>query len=122
MHDDEVISIPDLVDEMDHFLIWQVDEVCIIGFGLIIGIVIGSPIIGFIVGVVFVRFYKRSRDGKPKGFFMHRLRDVGLLPDSQSKGNPIENFKNTFKKISKQGVLKEPQSSYQPALVDKYIQ
>ncbi|GMQ49677.1 type IV conjugative transfer system protein TraL [Vibrio sp. 10N] len=121
MHDDESISIPNLVDEMDHFLIWQVDEVCIIGFGLILGIVIGSPMTGFVIGAIFVKFYKRTRDGKPKGYFIHRFRDLGFMPDSKSKGTSVDNFKNMFKRIHKRGVIKEPQSSYQPALVDRFI-
>lgn len=97
MSDDELIDIPNLVDEPVHFLIWQFDEIMTVSVGLIVGIVINSPAIGFICGLAMKRFYVRMRDGKPKGYFIHRFREAGLAFDKCDE-----------------------HSSLQPPLVDKY--
>lgn len=122
MSSEETINIPDLVDEMDHFLIWQIDEIFIIGFGLIIGIVINSPMLGFVVGLLLKSAYSRSKQGKPKGYFLHRLRDIGILPDSNSKLTPMEKFKKAQGSIGRNTMSINARTSYQSALVDKFIQ
>ena len=48
MSEDSLISIPDLVDEPPHFLIWQIDEVISIAVGLIIGLLFNAPIFGIL--------------------------------------------------------------------------
>lgn len=78
---DELITIPDLVDEPSHFLIWQFDEVISIGIGLIVGLIFNAPIYGILAGIFIRSKYIRIRDGKPRGFIMHRLRELGVIPD-----------------------------------------
>lgn len=76
--EEKPISIPDLVDEPLHFLIWQFDEIITIAIGLIVGIIINSPMIGLLLGYVAKVYYIRIREGKPRGYFLHRMREIGL--------------------------------------------
>lgn len=79
--DEEEISIPDLVDEPFHFLVWQFDEIITVTVGLIVGIIINSPGLGLISGMFIRHIYIRTRDGKPKGYIIHKLREKGLALD-----------------------------------------
>ncbi len=79
-------KMPDLVDEPIHFLIWQLDEIAMVAIGLVVGIIINSPLIGLTLGYVAKVFYTRIRDGKPRGYFLHRMREIGLaLEKSEPK-------------------------------------
>ena len=115
---DEKILIPDLVDEMDHFLIWQADDIIIMGVGLIIGIAVGSPAFGFVLGYLFKNKYVQMRDGNPKGYFFHRLRDTGIIPDMKRSDSLSTKLKN----VGKVKFKSEKRDSYQSALVDKFYQ
>ena len=75
---DNKVNIPDLADEPIHFLIWQLDEIVTVTLGLIIGIIINSPIIGIVIGFIANSYYIRIREGKPKGFFIHKIRAFGI--------------------------------------------
>lgn len=121
MNEEKPIRIPDMVDEMDHFLIWQVDEIMIIGIGLIVGILIESPMIGLIIGIVLKNRYTKAKDGKPRGYFLHRMRDLGLFPDSASKRNWKDELRHKFTNIGQKKTKNSAKNSYQPALVDRYI-
>lgn len=74
----EPITMPDLVDEPIHFLIWQLDEIATVTIGLIVGIVINSPMLGVFLGYIAKVYYTRMRDGKPRGYFLHRIRELGF--------------------------------------------
>lgn len=78
MSNEQLISIPDLVDEPIHFMIWQIDEIACIAIGLVVGIIINSPMLGVVMGYIATRQYCKIRDGKPKGYFVHRLRELGF--------------------------------------------
>lgn len=87
----EPVPMPDLVDEQIHFLIWQLDEIATVTVGLMVGIVINSPMLGLLVGYVAKVFYTRMRDGKPRGYFLHRMREIGFAyekTDSHSSMQP----------------------------------
>lgn len=96
MNDNELINIPDLVDEQPHFLVWQLDEIVTVVIGLIVGIIIGSPLFGITLGFVLKHYYTKIRDGKPKGYFLHKIRRMGFSSSSRY-------------------------SSMQPPLVKKYL-
>ncbi|NGZ66611.1 type IV conjugative transfer system protein TraL [Vibrio aestuarianus subsp. cardii] len=97
MSDDDTVEIPDLLDDQIHYLIWQLDEIITIVIGLMAGIVIGSPILGVVLGYVAMRQYRKIRDGKPRGYLFHRVRDLGFAVDKMDR-----------------------YSAMQPPLVDKY--
>ena len=97
MSDEKPISIPDLVDEPIHFLIWQFDEIILLGVGLIFGIIINSPLLGILLGIISTKQYLKLRDGKPRGYFLHRFRELGIAFEKNNK-----------------------HCSLQPPLVDKY--
>jgi conjugal transfer pilus assembly protein TraL len=90
MSEDAPISIPDLVDEPPHFLIWQIDEVISIAVGLIIGLLFNAPIYGILFGVFVRSKYIKIRDGKPKGFIMHRIRSMGLILEKNEHGTAMQ--------------------------------
>lgn len=98
MNEEELINVPSLVDEFDHYLIWQLDEIIIVTIGLIGGILFDSPIVGALVGYYVRGRYIDLRDTKPSGYVFHLLRDKGLIAD-EAKGN----------------------SSYQPVSVEEYL-
>ncbi|AXT74238.1 MULTISPECIES: type IV conjugative transfer system protein TraL [Vibrio] len=97
MSDEKPISMPDLVDEPVHFLIWQYDEIATVAIGLVVGIIINSPMLGLLAGYFAKVTYIRIRDGKPRGYFIHRFREMGFA----------------FEKV-------EQRSSMQPPLVDEW--
>lgn len=76
--DEAAISIPNLVDEPVHFLIWQFDEIITLAIGLVIGIIINSPMLGLMLGYVAKMYYIRIREGKPRGYFLHIMREHGF--------------------------------------------
>lgn len=121
MDEDKPIRIPDMVDEMDHFLIWQLDEIMIVGVGAIVGILIESPMIGLVVGLVLKSFYTKSKEGKPRGYFLHKVRDLGLFPDTASKRTWKDELRHRLKTIGKKKIKSTAKNSYQPALVDRFI-
>ncbi|GAD89955.1 conjugal transfer protein TraL [Vibrio halioticoli NBRC 102217] len=90
MLDDNTIDIPDLVDEPIHFLIWQFDEIAAVAIGLVVGIVINSPMIGLVLGLCAKTQYCKIRDGKPRGYFIHRLRDLGFTIDHVSEHSSMQ--------------------------------
>lgn len=95
--EDDVIKMPCTADEPTHFLVWQWDETLPVCLGLMLGIMFGSPIIGMIIGYAFKGKYIKLRDGKPRGYFFHRIREAGF----------------SFEKNDKP-------SSMPPALIDKF--
>lgn len=98
MNEEDLINVPCLIDEFDHYLIWQLDEIIIVTIGLVGGILFDSPIIGALIGYYLRGKYINLRDTKPSGFVFHLLRDKGLLHE--------------------EGKTK---SSYLPVTVDEYV-
>lgn len=90
MSDDEAIAIPDLVDDQLHYLIWQLDEIITIVIGLMAGIVIGSPMLGCLLGYLIMRQYRKIRDGKPRGYLFHRVRDLGFAVDKMDQYSAMQ--------------------------------
>ncbi|NOI31834.1 type IV conjugative transfer system protein TraL [Vibrio coralliilyticus] len=86
----EPIDMPDLIDEPFHFLIWQFDEICIVTIGVMLGIVINSPMLGLLIGYVGKVHYTRMRDGKPRGYFLHRLREVGFAYEKPNRHSSMQ--------------------------------
>ncbi|EGR0468557.1 type IV conjugative transfer system protein TraL [Vibrio cholerae] len=84
------VDMPDLVDEQIHFLIWQLDEIATIAIGLVVGIIINSPALGLMLGYVAKIFYIRIRDGKPRGYFVHRMREAGLAIEKQERYSSMQ--------------------------------
>ena len=95
----EKISIPEHLDEFEHYLVWQLDEIIFVTFGLIIGLMFRQPLWGLVFGYFIRAMYVKTRDGKPHGYIIHRTRELGFMPQKIDKG-----------------------TSHQPALVDEFIQ
>lgn len=89
---DEEISIPTHIDEPIHILLWQWDEVLPIAVGLIFGIWVSAPILGIAAGVILKRSYVKVRDGKPRGYFFHKLRESGLIPAKAGKHSMMQSL------------------------------
>lgn len=81
-------TLPRYVDDPPHFLLWSVDEFAPIGLGLLIGIMVGSPLMFLILGWISTGLYRRFRDGKPDGYILHWLYWRGFIP---SKARTIPN-------------------------------
>lgn len=88
--DEKPINIPDLVDEPLHFLVWQFDEIITIAMGLVFGIVINSPMIGLLLGYIAKVYYIKIREGKPRGYFLHRLREMGFAYEKTKHNSSMQ--------------------------------
>lgn len=115
---EEKILMPDLVDEMDHFLIWQADDIIIMGVGLIVGIAVGSPAFGIALGFLIKNKYVKMRDGNPRGYFFHRLRDMGIIPDFK-RSDALSAKSNNDHQMK---TMTEKMDSYQSPLVNSFYQ
>lgn len=84
------IEIPRYIDDAPHFFLWQLDEIAPILLGLVIGMVVGSPMLFAFAGMFVTKFYAKFRDSKPEGFPLHFLYWNGLYPvKSKLAKNPF---------------------------------
>ncbi len=64
-------KIPTDVDELPMFFLWSADEfvpvVAILGVGMFAGFLTGALVVAY----VFLKFYRRKRDGNPRDFIKH---------------------------------------------------
>lgn len=79
--------IPRRIDDPPQLLLWQADELGPVALGLCLWIATDQWIF-LIVGLVFVRFYRKFRDSKSDGYFLHLMYKAGFL---SGKGRSVLN-------------------------------
>ncbi|MBF0393338.1 MAG: type IV conjugative transfer system protein TraL [Alphaproteobacteria bacterium] len=82
------VKVPSRIDDPHHFLFWQVDEVAPWGLVLMLGIWLDHLGKFLLFGFVLVSVYKRFRDGRPDGYFLHLLYWLGFV---RSRGRSMPN-------------------------------
>ncbi|EWY36151.1 conjugal transfer protein TraL [Skermanella stibiiresistens SB22] len=86
----DVIDIPRRIDAPRRLLLWTTDEVVPVAVGVMVGITVDRLLLCAAIGFVFVRFYRRFRDGRADGYLLHALYWAGITkPKGHSFPNPF---------------------------------
>lgn len=72
--------IPRRLDDPMKFLFWEMDVAAIVLFGLIIGILVDSPILGTLFGIGMAHGYSKIKQGQHPGVAAHTFYWVAGLP------------------------------------------
>lgn len=80
MEDLNRAEMPRGIDDPHVILMWSADEAAPIAMFFILGFIIGQVLICLVLGFVAVKYYRRFRDGKQDGFFLHAVYWYGLVP------------------------------------------
>jgi conjugal transfer pilus assembly protein TraL len=84
------ISIPQRIDDPPHLLLWRADELAPLLFGLVLGVLCTQVLLCLLAGFVLTHCYKRLRENRPDGYFLHLLYWFGLFVSrASSLRNPF---------------------------------
>lgn len=67
------VAIPRELDANTKFFIWDFDVVVLFMTGVILGIFVGSLLLGGLLGAIFVFWWNKVRQGQARGFGIHSL-------------------------------------------------
>lgn len=83
-------SIPQRIDDPPHLLLWRADELAPLLFGLVLGVFFAQVLVCMLAGFVLTHCYKRLRDHRADGYFLHLLYWFGLyISRAPSLRNPF---------------------------------
>lgn len=88
-----LVPVPRELDANAKIFIWDFDVAALFVFGFAIGIMVGSLIVGAILGVLFSKAWSKIRLGRAKGFGIHTL--YWYLPGKPFRRSP-ESFRRNF--------------------------
>ena len=88
-----LVPVPKELDANAKIFIWDFDVAALFVFGFSIGIMVGSLIVGAILGVLFSKAWSKIRQGRAKGFGIHTL--YWYLPGKPFRRSP-ESFRRNF--------------------------
>lgn len=88
-----LVPVPRELDANAKIFIWDFDVAALFIFGFAIGIMVGSLIVGAILGVLFSKAWSKIRQGRAKGFGIHTL--YWYLPGKPFRRSP-ESFRRNF--------------------------
>lgn len=88
-----LVAVPRELDANAKIFIWDFDVAALFVFGFAIGIMVGSLIVGAILGILFSRAWSKIRQGRAKGFGIHTL--YWYLPGKPFRRSP-ESFRRNF--------------------------
>lgn len=88
-----LVPVPLELDANAKIFIWDFDVAALFVFGFAIGIMVGSLIVGAILGVLFSKAWSKIRQGRAKGFGIHTL--YWYLPGKPFRRSP-ESFRRNF--------------------------
>lgn len=88
-----LVPVPRELDAKAKIFIWDFDVAALFVFGFAIGIMVGSLIVGAILGVLFSKAWSKIRQGRAKGFGIHTL--YWYLPGKPFRRSP-ESFRRNF--------------------------
>jgi len=73
------IELPAGIDEPPQVLLWRLDDLAPVVLLMVLGIVAGHLAPLLLAGLVGGRLYRRYRDTRPDGYFLHALYWHGLV-------------------------------------------
>lgn len=88
-----LVPVPRELDANAKIFIWDFDVAALFVFAFAIGIMVGSLIVGAILGVLFSKAWSKIRQGRAKGFGIHTL--YWYLPGKPFRRSP-ESFRRNF--------------------------
>ena len=88
-----LVPVPRELDANAKIFIWDFDVAALFFFVFAIGIMVGSLIVGAILGVLFSKAWSKIRQGRAKGFGIHTL--YWYLPGKPFRRSP-ESFRRNF--------------------------
>jgi len=75
----KTIELPKYIDEPPQILMWRIDDLVPVIVLMVIGILANHLLPFLLVGFVGIRFYRRFRESKPDGYFLHALYWYGVF-------------------------------------------
>lgn len=76
----ESTRVPDILDPVRHFLLWDAESACIASTVLFISFNFGQVVPGIVLAVAAMVFWSRATATKPRGWIAQRLYWLGLFP------------------------------------------
>lgn len=87
---DEIIYMPNHVDDPYQLLLWELDEGLPVGIAAIAGVLTNQMMWCLLAGFALVYVYRRMKDGNPDGAAFHALYWLGLYPTrARTMPNPF---------------------------------
>jgi conjugal transfer pilus assembly protein TraL len=84
------LPYPKYLDDPPTLLLWRLDDLMPAVIALVIGILIGHPLVLTLAGFGAGYGYRRYRESRPDGFALHWLYWQGLMPlKARSTPNPF---------------------------------
>lgn len=65
------LRMPKTLDDPDQILLWSMDEFIVVAILFGLGITFHQLSISMISAFIFLKVYRRYRDGRPRGFMQH---------------------------------------------------
>lgn len=86
----EPVKLPRHCDEPQQFLMWGIDEMAPLMVMFVLGFIVEKILLCTVVGLLFVRTFRKFKDARPEGYLMHMLYWYGLgVTKGYSVGNPF---------------------------------
>ena len=82
------IKLSTRVNDPPFLLMWSVDELAPLLVGLVVGIMIEKAAICTLIGYALTTVYRRFRDSKPDGYFLHLFYSFGYPARGRTMVNP----------------------------------
>lgn len=83
-------NMPRSIDEPDQILLWSVDELLPVAIIFGLGITLHQLLASIALIFVFLKGYRRFRDGRPAGYIGHQMYWYGFI------GNETITIRNPF--------------------------
>ena len=81
-----LVPVPRELDANAKIFIWDFDVATLFLTGIAIGVIVGSLLLGGVLGVVLAKGWSRVRQGRAKGFGIHTL--YWYLPGKPFRRSP----------------------------------
>lgn len=88
-----LVPVPRELDTNAKIFIWDFDVAALFLFGFGIGVLLGSLVVGVILGALLAKGWGKIRQGRAKGFGVHTL--YWYLPGKPFRRSP-ESFRREF--------------------------
>lgn len=88
-----LVPVPRELDAGAKIFIWDFDVSALFVTGFAIGVMVGSLLVGVVLGIVFAKAWSKLRQGRAKGYGIHTL--YWYLPGKPFRRSP-ESFRREF--------------------------